>query len=224
MRVRNRNRARRVFLRPLSIGLIASVALLMLISGGVSKSDQKINGYSETVPMPLEVIQAMENSSLNFNDPEPADAPMLGSEAAPPVIDEAVWENGELIALPKDPDKRRVARDQARARAAAKGGGAPDVTYYPSSAGGKTSPIVPTSQVLSNETPPGAYRATPAQMEMMNLRLPDDFELPDEVLCEITEATGQLDSEAEGRMEGALALALIQSFGGIDQTTLTPPD
>jgi hypothetical protein len=152
--------------------------------------------------------------------PEPAASP-AGIAAAEGVKqpDEAIWVEGELVPpLPKDPAKRRAAIDQVRASAAADQG-APDVTYQPVTS-------VPTVPVFSSELasgPRSGYQPTAEDMRSINLKLPDDFELPPEVLSALSKE-GTIDPATEVEMEGILAQALIQDFHGIDQTTLRPPD
>jgi hypothetical protein len=146
---------------------------------------------------------------------------MTGATPAPGTVeaDEAIWVDGELVPpLPKDPAKRRAAIDQARANAAANAG-VPDVTYQPVTSA-LTEPIF--SSELA-ERPGGEYRPTADDVRSINLKLPDDFELPAEVVAALGKE-GTLDSATEAEVEGILAQALIQDFHGIDQTELRPPD
>lgn len=132
--------------------------------------------------------------------------------------DEAVWVDGELVPpLPKDPAKRRAAIDQARANAPNQG--VPDVTYQPVT----SAPTEPVSSSELASRPAVEYHATADDVKSINVKLPDDFELPPEVLAALSKE-GTIDPATEAAAEGILAQSLIQDFHGIDQTTLRPPD
>lgn len=137
--------------------------------------------------------------------------------------DAAVWKDGELVALPKDAEKRRAARAEARANTAAKKTRIPAATYTPVLSGA-TEPV--TRGKWANPFPQSVARPEPLAWDRanMNIHLPDDFVLPADVLARITEESGHIDRAAEMEMSSVVAQSLIQSFHGISQTTLTPPD
>jgi hypothetical protein len=190
------------------------VSFSLTMTGSSDPPGKGIIGYSDGSAPPPAAQQEKGTPQVDNTLPEMATAPDL---------DEAVWEGDELVRLPKDPAARRAAREQAAALTAAKKVQAPDMVYSPT-ATMSTEPVRrakwedPFPMQLSGPEP------TEWDLQNMNIRLPDDFEIPEDVLRRITEETGQIDRAAENEMASVLAQSLIQSFGGIDQTTLTPPD
>jgi len=195
-------------------------ASVLMSGGGVSEQTGDITGQS---PGPKRV-QTQEPAVVDVGlDPAQQSISAASNQTAAPDVEEqpqqAIWVNGELVPpLPRDPDVRKAAIEEARLRALASPG-VPDVTYQGVPAGTVTVPGV------GEGIPPSvaAYEPSERDMANINLGIPDDFEIPADVLRELSKAA-TIDEATEARMEGTLAQALIKSFHGIDQTSLTPPD
>jgi hypothetical protein len=153
--------------------------------------------------------------------PAPVDQTMVHEEeVADP--NEIHWtENGELTTpAPQDPDVRALAVEQMRAAAMGQAmGRAPDAQYAPT-----PDPQMPQPHHGSTFDIPSRAGETFSVEDVenegtFNLKLPDKFHPTLEEL----QAEGIDVTEDEGAL-APMASALIQDFGGIDQTTLSPPD
>lgn len=133
--------------------------------------------------------------------------------------DEPVWAGEELVKLPRDPEKRRVAIDQARAYAKARPKPAPDVTYYPDAELTVTAerPFNPDGATSRSPKTPSAR-----EVSAMTIGLPADFELPRNVLETLSGDAIDLGA-AEPQLQASL-IGQYQSFPGIPQTAFSPPD
>jgi len=202
---------------------VLSVGAVFVLMSGAAMTDQ---AAPVTGQLPGQKIAQPQQSTTDDTGLEPA---LLSNSAAADQTlaavtieeqpDEAIWVDGELMPpLPRDPDLRKAALEEARMRALASPG-VPDVTYQGVPAGIVTNPGV------GGETPRSvaAYQPTEREIAEVNVRIPDDFKIPADVLRELSESA-TIDEATETRMEGTLAQALIKSFHGIDQTSLTPPD
>jgi hypothetical protein len=153
--------------------------------------------------------------------PPPANQQLIPPQEA--VDPNAVhWaDNGELTApLPKDPVIRAAAFEQARANARARPAGrAPDAQYTATA-----DPVLPAPHHVSTfDIPSQAGQSFTVDDKngagTFSLKLPDKFHPTLEEL----RADG-IDGIEDEAVYAPLASGLIQDFGGIDQTTLSPPD
>jgi len=212
----SRERLKRSRALAIAIPVVVVVALLSVGGSLLNGDGTPVTGERPGAIAPP--AQSVSNVGQNTIDPAGSVADVASVEDVNE-LDEAIWVEGELVPpLPKDPARRRAAIDQARANAAANAG-VPDVTYQPVTS-------APSNPVFSSELasrPVVEYHATADDVRSINMKLPDDFELPAEVVAALGKE-GTIDEATETQAEGILAQALIQNFHGIDQTTLRPPD
>lgn len=166
----------------------------------------------------LAVGATRERSSSNTVPHAAEPGPAVNVAVEP---DEAVWEAEELIRLPKDPEKRRVAIEQARAYAKARPKRVPDVTYAPAGQL-RLEPARP-SEVTSIQSQ-ATKRVSAREADAMSIGLPGDLELPRDVLQTLAEQDDDpIDRTVEQQVEAAF-INTYQAFAGISQTAFTPPD
>ena len=203
----------------------ALLCIALIVIGAGQERESKIQGFPDGTVLPDALASAAKDASVDLSTTAPDPFAIDPDTPQPRIADEAVWKDGELIALPKDPDKRRAAREQARSNTAARKIQSPAATYTPI----QTAAVEPILRAKwANPHPDRSARREPTEWdrESMNLGIPDDFEIPAEVMRQITEESGRIDRAVEQEMEATIAQSLIQSFHGIDQSVsgLTPPD
>jgi hypothetical protein len=188
----------------------------LVISDARTDEQSQITGYPGGVTSPASSAPAAEPAAA------PSDQTAI---EAPLVNDEARWVRGELIPpLPQDPMRRQQALDQALAGAMAQPNlGMPHAEGAP---GGGT---VPAGFRSPRDPLPNIEPFVPADVKRgehsYNLKLPDEFVAPPELVRGVDENGQPLPQNTldEG-VTAALAPALKQTFDGISQTNLTPPD
>ena len=147
-------------------------------------------------------------------------ATAAGNEAVEHV-DEAIWENGELMPpLPRDPRKRAEAIAKARANATAALMGGEGVRYSGAASTERVEPTFGSLETVRHDVTPSLQPAVMEGERTHNLPLPDDFTLSREELRRIA---GLSTSTRDETPAEPMAHALIQDFGGIDQTAYLPP-
>jgi hypothetical protein len=130
-------------------------------------------------------------------------------------------ENGELTTpLPRDPDIRAAAMERAIANARAQPmGRAPDVQYAATAGLNRPEPHFTSTDEVPSQAGESFVVEDTENAGTYNLRLPDLFTPTLEEL----QAGGAVGVN-EADLIAPMASALIQDFGSIDQTTLSPPD
>lgn len=197
-----------------SVVIVLAVAAFLVVSDARTFDQSEISGQ----PPGLEPTVAPADAT-------PTAQPTVAPAAAEP--DEAKWVNGELVApLPRDPTLRRQALDQAAATAMARpttGG----VTHDIGGSGG-TATLGGTRS--TTDRLPAITPYVPADVRngnvTWNLKLPDQFVADPDLVRGVDPATGKPLAQAiqDKRLAAALAPALTQSWEGIAQTSLRPPD
>jgi hypothetical protein len=191
------------------------VALAIGIDDAVTERDREITGAPPGYQAPAEA-PAPEAAVA------PADELALPEAEAP---DEAIWEGDDLVQLPRDPQKRRAALDEAAARAQLRMAASQAVPHLQGAAG--FSPEPPRSRSTEDRVPeiaPFIPDEVRRGEKTWGLNLPDDFTPPREELMASFASGPNAQVVRDEAVQAAFAPALMQTFGGIDQTTLTPPD
>jgi hypothetical protein len=194
-------------------GICAAIALFA--PGAYTNDSAQITGAPPGWTQPAQEAPAPELSTMF--------APAVAA-AAP---DEARWLDGELLApLPNDPALREEALRQAMANGAAQVMPVPGVEH---TTGAPVSGGAPGMRSTEDKIPyvePYIPADVRSGKKTWNLKLPDQFDIDPAILRGIDPATGKALNQAEQDQAAAAALApaLQQSFEGIAQTTLTPPD
>ncbi|MDH3197479.1 MAG: hypothetical protein OEO21_04485, partial [Candidatus Krumholzibacteria bacterium] len=215
MSILKRRLHRRPWQAALLLAILAFVALGIGINDAVTERDREIAGAPPNYQAPAEE-PALEAAVA------PADELAVPEAEAP---DEAIWEGDDLVQLPRDPQKRRAALDEAAARAQLRMAAAEAVPHVQGAAGFSTEP--PRSRSTEDRVPeitPYIPDDERRGEKTWGLNLPDDFTPPREELMASFAAGPEAQQARDDAVQAAFAPALMQTFGGIDQTTLTPPD
>ena len=149
------------------------------------------------------------------------------AEVTQPIVPEqARWVSGELVPpLPRDATLRSDALDQALASALARPNEGVQQPAGAAGFGGSPAGFRSTDDKIPDIVP-----FIPADVKRgektWNLKLPDQFVLPAEVVSGIDASTGEMMSHAQqdAAAKTAIAPALKHTFDSISQTALTPPD
>jgi hypothetical protein len=189
--------------------LVLAVATVLLVSEARTNDQQEISGQLAPEPPPA-----------------PESTPADQTAVVTPEADEAKWVNGELVApLPRDAARRRQALDQALASAMARPNiGTPHMT------GGPGGGAVLGGTRSTADRIPAIKPFIPADVrtgEMTwNLKLPDKFVADPDLVRGVDPATGKPLAQAlqDKALRAAFAPALTQTWEGIGQTNLRPPD
>ena len=199
--------------------LATLIVLLLAVTTVLLVPDARTNDQEE-------VTGQLPGQRAPESPPAAESAPAEQTAVAEPEADEAKWVNGELVApLPRDAARRQQALDQALASAMARPNhGTPHVTGGPGGGamlGGTRS----TADNIPKIKPfiPADVRA--GNMDW-NLKLPDKFVADPDLVRGVDPATGKPLAQAvqDKALRAAFAPALTQTWEGIGQTNLRPPD
>jgi len=199
----------------LLLAILTCAVLGMAVDDAVTERDREISGAPPNYQAPAEP-PAPEATVA------PADELALPEAEAP---DEAIWEGDDIVYLPRDPHKRRAALDEAAARAQLRLAASQTVPHVQ----GGTGLVAQPQGMRSTEDPvPQIAPFIPEDVrrgeKTWGLDLPDDFTPPREELMASFASSSTLQEDRDAAAQAAFAPALMQTFGSIDQTTLTPPD